>query len=155
MVQDAIKYSRHGGTITINVDQDEDQSSTDNMSVYNIHVLDQGMGISQNLQKQLFEPKEASKDATNGIQDSNGLGLSICKKIAMSLGGDLTLNTKSIGCHFILQVKVKQGAQEDPVIKQSVKNSSTSLESIENQIKNVIESSEDNVSMLSSNLSEV
>jgi C4-dicarboxylate-specific signal transduction histidine kinase len=40
------------------------------------------------------------------MADSHGLGLSICKSIAKSLGGNLSYIDDKQGSHFMLQVKV-------------------------------------------------
>jgi signal transduction histidine kinase len=58
--------------------------------VFNIHVTDQGTGISKKDLSTIFKPKASDKSKGNGIVESNGLGLSISQKIAQSLGGDLT-----------------------------------------------------------------
>jgi signal transduction histidine kinase len=54
-------------------------------------VIDTGLGISAKDQANLFKPFFKSVDAQSKLlnTESNGLGLSICKKIAKQLGGDL------------------------------------------------------------------
>lgn len=44
---------------------------------------------------------------------SHGMGLSICKRIANNLGGDLTHNDKSRGsCEFVLSLTLKKSTKD-------------------------------------------
>jgi len=52
--------------------------------------------------KNLFKLQAQGKDLGNGMAESHGLGLSICKSIAKSLGGDLTAVDDGPGSHFLL-----------------------------------------------------
>jgi len=56
-------------------------------------VTDNGIGISEKDRKHLFEPffKTNDENSKRINHSSHGLGLSICKRIAKGLGGDLTL----------------------------------------------------------------
>jgi signal transduction histidine kinase len=40
LVQNSVKYSRHGGTIQIEVGLDQSSDGTDGLQTYNIHVID-------------------------------------------------------------------------------------------------------------------
>lgn len=72
-----------------------------------ISVKDHGIGISEEDRKHLFKPYFKTKDEKSKQMNksSHGLGLNICKKIALSLGGDLELN-ESVrnGCLFTLSL---------------------------------------------------
>lgn len=64
------------------VEMDDAFDDTGKFYTYNIHVTDQGKGIDLKDQKTLFKAKTTGKDKGNGMADSHGLGLSICKSIA-------------------------------------------------------------------------
>jgi signal transduction histidine kinase len=56
-----------------------------------------------NLFKPYFKTKDAQSRSIN--KESHGLGLNICKKIALNLGGDLILNENyNQGAQFILSL---------------------------------------------------
>ena len=66
-----------------------------------IHVEDNGPGISEDVQKKLFNPFFTTKGKGVGT----GLGLSVSKKIAQSYLGDLTCeSTPGSGCNFTLSL---------------------------------------------------
>jgi len=52
--------------------------------------------MSEEHLQEIFKPfhKEKSKESRKLNPDGNGLGLSICKNIAKSLNGDLTVESK-------------------------------------------------------------
>ncbi|MES2744035.1 MAG: GAF domain-containing sensor histidine kinase [Bdellovibrionota bacterium] len=70
-----------------------------------IHVEDSGLGIPENLKKNLMKPFFSTKPASEG----NGLGLSISQNLAVSMGGSLELDTSSERTRFILQLPIAQG----------------------------------------------
>lgn len=59
-----------------------------------IEVKDTGIGISAEDRKNLFKPFFKTSDSDSKLINtcSHGLGLNICKRIAIRLGGDLVLN---------------------------------------------------------------
>ena len=74
------------------------------MQTLNIMVKDMGASLTKEQQAKLFKPTCSDPNQT----DSHGLGLNICKKIAVNIGGDLNyLETDDQGCSFLLQVRCK------------------------------------------------
>jgi CheY-like chemotaxis protein len=74
------------------------------VQTFNIMVKDMGASLTKEQQAKLFKPTCADPNQT----DSHGLGLNICKKIALNIGGDLNyLETNDQGCTFLLQVRCK------------------------------------------------
>jgi len=55
-----------------------------------IRVIDTGLGIKENDLKNLFTPFEVLRDSLSFNKEGCGLGLTISKKLALALGGDLT-----------------------------------------------------------------
>ncbi|CDW87511.1 multi-sensor hybrid histidine kinase [Stylonychia lemnae] len=102
LLSNAIKYTRKG-FIKIIINSTEKQT-------LQIQVVDTGVGISEEKIKTLFsiftkimEDRELNKQGV-------GLGLSISKKLAQALGGDITVESeKDIGSTFILQIKNQEG----------------------------------------------
>ena len=93
LISNAIKFSPEGGAITIN--------TAISPSEVKISVEDQGIGISKEDQKHLFERFFRGHNATH-IQGT-GLGLSIVAKYAELLGGTIDLkSTENKGTTFTI-----------------------------------------------------
>ncbi|MBT8387309.1 MAG: HAMP domain-containing protein [Ignavibacteria bacterium] len=71
LLSNAIKYSPDSSNIDINIDQSDSHIA--------IKVIDQGIGISEDEQKNLFEPFFRASNA--GDVKGTGLGLSLIKKV--------------------------------------------------------------------------
>ena len=75
------------------------------------------MGIRAQDREKLFQPFYKTNDFNSRQQnkESHGLGLSICKKIATHMGGDLICTDYSEGCQMIF----KLGAEAAPALNKS------------------------------------
>lgn len=73
LLNNAIKFTPYGGTITIEIAQENEEIS--------ITVSDTGIGISKEAQAHLFERFYKEDKARSREEGGNGLGLSIVKKI--------------------------------------------------------------------------
>jgi signal transduction histidine kinase len=72
-------------------------------SVVKFCVEDTGPGISEEKIEQMFKPFTKIDDLSEGL----GLGLPLAKRHAMSLGGDLTLDTSyTQGCRFVIELPI-------------------------------------------------
>jgi len=76
-------------------------------------VTDNGIGISDDLKKSLFQPFVKSNDLSNS--DGCGLGLAICEKLAQALGGDVRLLNSQVGrgSQFLLRIKKEAAPMKD------------------------------------------
>jgi signal transduction histidine kinase len=88
----------HAGTIEISAVRDE--------SSIRVLVRDQGPGIPADIQERIFEPFFS----TRLDQGGTGLGLSLSRRMAADLGGELRLLPSDTGALFELRVP---GAAED------------------------------------------
>lgn len=80
LIGNAIKFTPQYGEIVINT-----QIVSDGLQ---ITVKDNGIGIPENIQHQVFSGLGGGRTGTSG-EKSHGLGLSICKKIVESYGGTI------------------------------------------------------------------
>jgi signal transduction histidine kinase len=97
LVQNAIKFTTRG-TITMNCRTINDDTTLE------ISVTDTGRGIKPELRQQIFE--QFVKE--DHFQQGMGLGLTVSRKIAQKLGGDLTLDESyNEGARFILTLPVE------------------------------------------------
>ncbi|MDP3955622.1 MAG: ATP-binding protein [bacterium] len=103
LVDNAIRYSKEGGTITIN--------AKSLPSMIRVGVYDDGKGISQKDRQRLFS-KFYRGDETDNASGS-GLGLYIAQKIAQEHGGDLVLDsTYQDGAGFVLTLPINTNPKE-------------------------------------------
>ena len=94
LIQNAIKFTKEG-SITVNC------SEAGNLLL--VSVTDTGQGVAPDMQDTIFSPFAKANTFKQGI----GLGLSVSRKIAQRLGGDLILDKQyTDGARFILSLPV-------------------------------------------------
>ena len=76
--------------------------------ILTFHVIDTGEGITEEAQTKLFQPYTQADPSIARKHGGSGLGLSICKRLANLLGGDITLHsTPGKGSTFTVTVVVE------------------------------------------------
>ena len=85
LVSNAIKYNRPGGRVRLDVETDP----------HFVHVLvsDNGLGMSEAQQEQLFQPFNRLGRELSGVQGT-GIGLVLARQLAGLLDGELTLDSR-------------------------------------------------------------
>jgi signal transduction histidine kinase len=97
LLSNAIKYNRTGGSITINLAADGEDS-------VRIDVRDTGDGMTRGQLRRLFVPFERLDAATHGIE-GNGLGLALSKALAEAMGGTIAVSsTPGLGSVFTVRL---------------------------------------------------
>src|SRR5690606_9706150 len=77
-------------------------------------VSDSGIGMDESAVHRLFQPFSQGESSTTRRYGGTGLGLAISRRLALALGGDLTVvSTKGVGSTFTLAVPAV--AVDDPV----------------------------------------
>jgi signal transduction histidine kinase/ActR/RegA family two-component response regulator len=100
----AIKFSDHG-TITVRASVAEEDSHS---LMLRIEVTDQGIGISPEQQARLFHAFTQADSSMNRKYGGNGLGLIICKRIALLMGGDAgVVSEEGVGSTFWATLRIK------------------------------------------------
>lgn len=107
LVDNACKYAKSAGDkrIELGIASLSEKGSKTKQSFVSIHVRDHGPGIASDMRRRLFRPfaKSAAEAATSapGI----GLGLSLSRRLARDMGGDLRLvETSNAGTTFELRL---------------------------------------------------
>ncbi|MBW8038579.1 MAG: DUF3365 domain-containing protein [Planctomycetes bacterium] len=110
LVNNAIKFTEKGH-VYINVSLEDKE----NQSYIRFDVEDTGIGISPGKQKKVFEVFTQADEGTSRKYGGTGLGLTITKKLAELLGGELTLASE-VGKGSVLSLVIPAGLD---VTKQS------------------------------------
>ena len=100
LISNAIKFTSDGGEISIGLDQDKNDTSR-----IVISITDNGIGIPQELQKDLFIPFTKSGRSGTNNEQSTGLGLSIVKKIVDQHRGSIWFESEEgVGTTFYVSL---------------------------------------------------
>ena len=107
VLSNAVKYTHAGGSVVMHVD--EKASEKPGYAMYEFRICDNGMGMSEEFLKTIYEPfTRASSSTVSGIQGT-GLGMSITKNIVEMMGGHIDIFSKeSEGTEVILNIEFKQ-----------------------------------------------
>lgn len=88
LLSNAMKFSRPGGTVTLRLKYIECDNNSRGIQV---QVIDEGIGITQQKRKLLFdkfEPEQMSADETSeNVSSQFGFGLAFCKMVISAHGG--------------------------------------------------------------------
>lgn len=99
----AIKYTPSGGHINISIT--EIPSFRDGYANFILKVADDGIGMSEDFQKILFEPFSREKSSTVSKIQGTGLGMSIVKSLVELMGGTIKISS-SPGNGSVFEVTV-------------------------------------------------
>ena len=106
ILSNAIKYTPPGGKISFRVI--EKPSHVEGVAEFEFRIKDNGIGMSEEFQKTIFEAFSREKNSTvSGIQGT-GLGMAITKNIVDMMGGVITMHSEEgKGSEFIVNLPFK------------------------------------------------
>lgn len=106
LVSNAVKYTPDGGEIDITVR--EEPVSTPMAGCYVFVIKDNGIGMSEELMKNIFEPFTRSEDTRTSQIQGTGLGLSITRNIAQMMNGSIRVESQlGKGSTFTMTIFLK------------------------------------------------
>ena len=113
ILSNAVKYTPKGGNIRLEV---EELPRNEHFARYRFVVQDDGIGMSEEFQKTLFEPfTREEKSGTNKVQGT-GLGMAITKSIVDLMGGTIHVeSTTGKGTRFEVVLEFPIDAEADTV----------------------------------------
>lgn len=88
LTSNAIKYTEKGGNIII--------SSKNNNDNVEIHISDDGVGLSDDAKQNIFDVLNPSKEGTEGEKGTR-FGLSICKEFVEKMNGTIRVESEGEG----------------------------------------------------------
>ena len=110
LLSNAVKFTA-AGTVELRVRLDESAGRL------LFEVRDQGLGITAAQLLRLFQPFTQADASTTRQYGGTGLGLTICKRLATALGGDLTVRSEyGKGSCFTLLLPVSPGEADNLVV---------------------------------------
>ncbi len=112
LLGNSIKFTLQGGEISLTVF--EKPGSHSGYGAYEFRVKDNGIGMTAEFAKKVFEPFERERTSTvSGIQGT-GLGMAITKSIIDLMDGSIYVETEpDKGTEFVLNVEFKLQGEED------------------------------------------
>jgi len=116
LVSNAVKYTGAGGTIRCGVTQKpgEKEGWCDTV----VTVADNGIGMSQEFQKHIFEPFERERTSTVSKVEGSGIGMGIVKKLVGLMGGTVEVESKiGVGSTFTVTIPCRIASEEETQAK--------------------------------------
>ena len=116
LVSNAVKYTGAGGTIRCDVTQKpgEKEGWCDTV----ITVADNGIGMSQEFQKHIFEPFERERTSTVSKVEGSGIGMGIVKKLVGLMGGTVEVESKiGVGSKFTVTIPCRIASEDETQAK--------------------------------------
>lgn len=116
LVSNAVKYTGTGGTIRCDVAQKpgEKEGWCDTV----VTVADNGIGMSQEFQKHIFEPFERERTSTVSKVEGSGIGMGIVKKLVGLMGGTVEVESKiGVGSTFTVTIPCRIVSEEEAQAK--------------------------------------
>jgi len=90
LLSNAVKFTT-AGTVTLSVELEERRGAESII----FRVTDQGPGVPEELQEQVFRAFEQGERGTTRSFGGTGLGLPICRKLAQLMGGNIRIESSS------------------------------------------------------------
>ena len=112
LVSNAVKYTGACGTIHCDITQKPGEKEGWCNAV--ITVADNGIGMSQEFQKHIFEPFERERTSTVSKVEGSGIGMGIVKKLVGLMGGTVEVESKiGVGSTFTVTIPCRIASQEE------------------------------------------
>ena len=122
LVSNAVKYTGACGTIRCDITQKPGKKEGWCDTV--ITVADNGIGMSQEFQKHIFEPFERERTSTVSKVEGSGIGMGIVKKLVGLMGGTVEVESKiGVGSTFTVTIPCRIASQEERQAKRDTTSS--------------------------------
>lgn len=116
LVSNAVKYTGAGGTICCDITQKPGEK--ENWCNMVITVADNGIGMSQEFQKHIFEPFERERTSTVSKVEGCGIGMGIVKKLVGLMGGTVAVESKiGVGSTFTVTIPCRIASEDETQAK--------------------------------------
>jgi two-component system sensor histidine kinase GlrK len=112
LLGNAVKFTPHGGTITVRAHADKTQTVID--------VIDSGPGVAPEERESIFESFFRGRSKASGPIQGTGLGLAIAREFTEAHGGHISVATTGSGGHFriVLPRTARPGSAAQPAAEE-------------------------------------
>ena len=114
LLGNAVKFTKDGGAITLDISSYP--GADEKHIIIRYVVRDNGIGMSEEFQKKLFDPFSQEDDANARTQyKGTGLGMAITKKYVDMMGGSIAVESKKgVGATFTVEIPLELPEQVIP-----------------------------------------
>jgi signal transduction histidine kinase/ActR/RegA family two-component response regulator len=131
LLSNAIKFTHTDGKVSVTTTLDP---LDDSQVIASICVADNGIGISPEQQKKLFNSFTQADSSTTRLYGGTGLGLAISQRLIELMGGQITLVSKvNIGTRFTITLPL-QYSNEEQLPEQPATNQAQHYEQFKTQL---------------------
>jgi signal transduction histidine kinase len=112
LLDNAIKYTESGGKVKLSLV--ERPGDAEDVPIYEFHVADTGIGMSEEFAAHVFEAFERERNSTvSGIQGT-GLGMAISKNFVELMDGTISVSSKKdVGTEFTVTIPLRKATEDD------------------------------------------
>lgn len=119
LVSNAVKYTGAGGTIRCGITQKP--GGKEGWCDTVVTVADNGIGMSQEFQKHIFEPFERERTSTVSKVEGSGIGMGIVKKLVELMGGTVEVESKiGVGSTFTVTIPCRIASEDEIQAKREI-----------------------------------
>lgn len=112
LLSNAVKYTQEGGEIILQITETLMDNNTIRLGFM---VKDNGIGMSADFMKRIFQPFERAEDNRMSQITGTGLGLAITKNIVDLMGGNIRVDSReNEGSRFTVEIPLNLPAQQVP-----------------------------------------
>jgi CheY-like chemotaxis protein len=111
IIGNAVKFTPVGGEVDVTLEQKKNFRRV-GYAAYQFRIKDNGIGMSEEFQKHLFEQFSREQNSTVSGIPGTGLGMAITKSIVEMMNGTISVNSKQgVGTEFIVDVEFQKQTQ--------------------------------------------
>ena len=114
LVSNAVKFTETGQIVV----QVKNNASSEQSIELTISVIDSGIGMTEKQQQTLFQSFSQADTSTTRKYGGTGLGLTISKRLAQMMGGDISVQSEyNVGSTFELSIRLGIAASQQPKLR--------------------------------------
>ena len=118
LLSNAIKFTPVGGRISVRLRQlpgTQEDKTVCGIAVYEFRVKDNGIGMSPEFIKKIFDPFERERTSTVSRVQGTGLGMSISKSLVEMMGGTIEVQSEQgKGTESMIRIPMRVCSEEKP-----------------------------------------
>lgn len=117
LMSNAVKYTNPGGKVIVKAVEKE--GAPEGFANYDFHIIDTGIGMSEEFLEHIFEPFERERNSTISKIQGTGLGMSITKNIVDMMKGTIEVKSRQgegTECIVSFMFRLYQGKKDPGII---------------------------------------